>query len=180
LLQILSPLVTKYQRNVMTDVSPQRKVFQVYGSICINAKGEVLLVHGCKSRKWSFPKGHLERIDASPFDCAKRELLEETGIEAPRTYISLHKLQAASYFLFVMENESYTFCPKNPQEIDAVQWWPLSNLPNHACNVDVSMFRTLMKSFQPHENHTDFLSSRFAENRLASIKQNMNAGKLVS
>ncbi len=162
----------------LEERSLPRKVLQVYGSICINAKGEVLLVHGCRSNKWSFPKGHLEKKDDSPLTCARRELFEETGIHAPNTHLSVHTLQAATYYLFVMEENTYTFNPQNPQEIDDVRWWPLSNLPRHDCNVDVSMFRTLMKSFQLHETHKDFLSSRFAEHRLATIKQNMNRGPL--
>jgi ADP-ribose pyrophosphatase YjhB (NUDIX family) len=149
------------------------KKLPVYGSICINGRGEVLLVHGCHSEKWSFPKGHLEKYDATPIACAKRELMEETGIEAPDTYISCHRLQAATYYLFVVKND-YVFTPKNPEEIDDVRWWSLTNLPKTNCNVDVSMFRTLMKSFQIHESYKEFLSSRFAESRLASIKQNMN------
>lgn len=158
--------------------SPKRSL-QVYGAICINSRGEVLLVHGAKSKKWSFPKGHYEKKDVSPIECARRELFEETGVRAPEHYLSCHKLQAGSYYLFVIEDEPVIMIQDN-DEVDDVRWWPLIHLPKVHCNVDVSMFRTLMRSFQKHESHKEFLSSRFAVNRLASIKQNMNRGSVIS
>ena len=156
-----------------------KRSLQVYGTICINGRGEVLLVHGSKSKKWSFPKGHYEKKDDSPIECARRELFEETGVVAPEKYLSYHRLQAGSYYLFVIDDEPIITIQDN-NEIDNVCWWPLSNLPKSGCNVDVSMFRSLMKSFQKHESHKDFLSSRFAETRLASIKQNINRGTIIS
>jgi len=39
-----------------------------------------LLVHGKKSEKWGFPKGHME-IGESEIMTAQRELFEETGIQ---------------------------------------------------------------------------------------------------
>ena len=121
-----------------------KRSLQVYGTICINGRGEVLLVHGSKSMKWSFPKGHYEKKDATPLHCARRELFEETGIIAPECYLSCHRLQAGSYYLFVIEDEPIINIQDN-DEVEDVRWCPLVQLPKANCNVDVSIFRTLMK-----------------------------------
>lgn len=151
----------------------------VFGSICVNAKGEVLLVHGKRSGKWSFPKGHRLNIYESAIDCATRELREETGIPAPKKYISCHKLQAAVYFLFTIEDDPEIKI-QDTREIDKVTWWPLTNLPQTDCNVDVSMFRTLMKSLRKEQNMLHFLDSDYAHRRLSHIKSNMNNASMKS
>jgi mRNA-decapping enzyme subunit 2 len=118
---------------------------QVAGAICINKNGEVLLVRGRLGGKWSFPKGHKKRGE-SDLQCALRELWEETGIipsssEPMRSY----KLAKATYFFFTIEEEC---CPRvnDSNEIDQVEWWSLASLPACNSNVDVSMFRSLLKT----------------------------------
>ncbi len=160
--------------------TPVAKPLKVYGSICVNGRGEVLLVHGHKSKKWSFPKGHIEKTDEDGLACARRELKEETGLDAPETYLSCHTLKAGIYYLFVFNEDDEPMHAQNSDEIDDIRWWSLTNLPTENCNVDVSMFRTLMKSFRHNERHTTFLSSSFATNRLATIKYNMTRGPLVN
>lgn len=46
------------------------------------ARDSLLLVHHSKLRRWLQPGGHLERHDADPIVAARREVLEETGLEA--------------------------------------------------------------------------------------------------
>lgn len=118
---------------------------QVAGAICINAQGEVLLVRGRLGGKWSFPKGHKKRGE-SDLQCALRELWEETGVtplsnEPMRSY----KLAKATYFFFTIEEECFPRV-NDSNEVDMVQWWPLDSLPIHNSNVDVSMFRSLLKT----------------------------------
>jgi len=45
----------------------------------LDGKREYLLLH-YPGGHWDFPKGHVEKIDASEHETAKRELKEETGI----------------------------------------------------------------------------------------------------
>lgn len=118
---------------------------QVAGAICINTRGEVLLVRGRLGGKWSFPKGHKKRGE-SDLQCALRELWEETGIipesdEPMRSY----KLAKATYYFFSIEKEC-TPRINDSNEIDMVEWWPLGALPTCNSNVDVSMFRSLLKT----------------------------------
>ena len=49
------------------------------GGVVLNSKGEVLVVSQ-KGTSWSLPKGHLEK-DEDSLTAAKREILEESGID---------------------------------------------------------------------------------------------------
>ncbi len=95
------------------------RTMKVFGSICINAQGEVLLVksHG---GKWSFPKGHCEGGQETDLECAKRELYEETSVVAPNHYVSVHKLRGGTYFIFAFENTPHTQ-PIDVKEIESCQ-----------------------------------------------------------
>jgi ADP-ribose pyrophosphatase YjhB (NUDIX family) len=141
---------------------------KVYGAICVNDKGQVLLVRGRKGGKWSFPKGHIERNETA-IQCARRELFEETGLTAPEQYVSYHKLHAAHYFVFPI-NGNPTFEIQDTKEIDMVMWYSLTQLPTESCNVDISIFRTLMKNIREEQNCMDFIQSSYAHRRVGYIK----------
>ncbi len=62
-------------------------VTQSAGGVIVNPKGQVVVVSQYGT-SWSLPKGHIEKGE-NPLDAAKREILEETGIEAQAlTYVS--------------------------------------------------------------------------------------------
>jgi 8-oxo-dGTP pyrophosphatase MutT (NUDIX family) len=115
---------------------------KVYGCIIINNDGEVLLVHGRLSNKWSFPKGHCKRGETD-LETATRELYEETGLTLDEKYTSYHKLKGGSYFVFAVTGRPLTTC-NDSREIDEVAWFPLKNISGIDTNVDVSIFNTLM------------------------------------
>ncbi len=142
---------------------------KVYGAICVNHKGEVLLVRGKKGGKWSFPKGHIERNE-TPIQCARRELLEETGITAPENYVSYHKLHAAYYYVFAIDGNPELNI-RDTNEIDKVDWWSLTQLPTESCNVDISIFRTLMKNIREEQTCMEFIQSSYAQRRIGYIRQ---------
>ncbi len=143
---------------------------KVFGAICVNKKGEVLLVKGRQSNLWSFPKGHCKRNERDE-DCARRELKEETGLTAPERYVSYHKLRGGEYFLYAFEDET-TLEKKENWEVSDVRWWPLNALPKLDSNVDVSIFRTLMKA-QKDEDTLEFLDSARARRKVYAIKNSM-------
>jgi 8-oxo-dGTP diphosphatase len=152
--------------------------FKVYGAICVNEYGEVILVKGRKSNKWSFPKGHKERGETA-LECAKRELEEETGLLTGPKYVSSHNLKGGEYFIFAIEGRP-TLSPLDTREICEAAWWPLSNLPHLDSNVDVSIFRTLMKTMTTETTTMDFIDSSRARRKVASIKHNMERGSSMN
>jgi len=149
---------------------------KVYGAICVNPKGEVLLALGRKSNKWSFPKGHYKYGTESDIDCAKRELFEETGIVAPENYVSYHKLRGGAYFIFAIE-DTQDIIIKDIREIVQAKWWPLTQLPINS-NIDVSIFKTLMKNINT-SNIIDFLDSQEARRKISTITQNIEIAATI-
>jgi putative (di)nucleoside polyphosphate hydrolase len=50
------------------------------GTIILNTRGQLLLCHVTGTNHWDIPKG-MREPDESTLDAAKRELMEETGLE---------------------------------------------------------------------------------------------------
>ena len=50
------------------------------GAIIFDSDLNLLIVHQKRSGKWSIPKGHLKNEKEDKFECAKREIREETGL----------------------------------------------------------------------------------------------------
>lgn len=145
------------------------RIMQVFGAICLDSQGNVLLVKGRKSQKWSFPKGHCKKGEKD-IECARRELLEETGIQVPSEPVGFYKLRGGSYFIFTIT--SATFLRVRDQwEIDDVSWWPLDSLPQSS-NIDVSIFRSHMRTIDMKDAHT-YIGSPEANRRMASITKNI-------
>jgi 8-oxo-dGTP pyrophosphatase MutT (NUDIX family) len=110
----------------------------IYGSILISNSGAICIVQGRSTYKWSFPKGHCKQGE-SPFQCASRETLEETGIKIPwQTYRPV-KLAVGSYYIIFVENE---FAPivYDLQEIVQVKWVPISEMKSMRVNIDINSF----------------------------------------
>ena len=101
-------------------------------------KGKVLLgkrINSHGSHTWSFPGGHLE-FKEGIFDCARREVLEETGLE-----IANPKICQFTNDIFVKENKHYitifVVCSANnvepkimePDKCEEWRWFDWNNLP---------------------------------------------------
>ena len=148
------------------------RTMKVFGAICINTDGKVLLVKS-QGGKWSFPKGHCEGGSETDLECAKRELYEETSVIAPNKYVSVHKLRGGTYYVFAFEGETPNAEPIDTREIQYCQWWPLLSLPEQDMNVDVSIFRTLMKSLPADSNTMQYIESDEAHRRGATITRHI-------
>ena len=148
---------------------------KVFGTICVNSCGDVLLVRGKRSKKWSFPKGHCKGNETD-IECALRELKEETGLVIKTPHSSYHKLRGGGYFVFAIQGNPEVKIGDN-WEIEKAEWWPLTNLPTIDSNVDVSIFRTLMKSMtynSSKDNTMEFIESKEAYKKINIIKNNIN------
>ncbi len=108
---------------VMTSNEAELDLATSCGTIVGNRDGKILLAHVTGTRYWDIPKG-VQEYDESPFDAAKRELYEETGlvfddelfqevgdfdyltdkrlhlflVRAPESLLSLSHLACTSYF----------------------------------------------------------------------------------
>jgi len=152
---------------------------KVYGAICVNDRGEVLLVRGRRSQKWSFPKGHCKSGETN-LECARRELHEETGILVSQEYVSYHNLRGAAYYVFAIDGNP-AIETNDHWEIQETSWWPLAALPVIDSNVDVSIFRTLMKSMKGEpEDALNFIESPEAKRRVANIQHNIDSSASAS
>lgn len=93
-----------------------------------------LIIYQNRSKKWGVPKGYMssrEIIERKFFDCAKRELFEETGIIITNlkyrkvgTRIIKNKL---IYYLQLHKDEFHTN-PLDKKEIDKLKWESVNNL----------------------------------------------------
>lgn len=160
---------TTYKRRVSSMPqafqSYKPRHMKVYGTIVINNFGEILLVHGRLSKKWSFPKGHCKDRETD-LSCALRELHEETGLTLTVQHTSYHKLRGGSYFVFAISGrplQSY----QDHREVDRVQWFPIDEIATLDTNVDVSIFNTLMRNNtagKPLQEYIDSSEIQIKEN----------------
>ncbi|KAL1954163.1 hypothetical protein VTO42DRAFT_1571 [Malbranchea cinnamomea] len=113
----------------------------VRGAILLNdAMDEVVLVKGWKKgASWSFPRGKINK-DEKDFDCAVREVYEETGFdikaagladdEEKLKYIEL-PMREQNMRLYVIRGvpKDAHFEPRTRKEISKIEWYKLSDLP---------------------------------------------------
>jgi len=144
---------------------------KVYGCIIINNEGEVLLVRGRLSKKWSFPKGHCKKGETD-LETAERELYEETGLILNEKYSSYHKLKGGSYFVFAVTGRPLAESRDN-REIDEVAWFPLKNISSLETNVDVSIFNTLMKNIRCGLSPLEYMDSSEIKTRELMITRSI-------
>ena len=106
---------------------------------------KVLIIFQKESLKWGLPKGHLEekeKLNNKYFDCAKRELLEETGI-----MISNHKhkklgtfvIRDKLFYVLQLLKEISIYQPIDTTEIGAIRWLWIKDLfsfmNKYNCNI---------------------------------------------
>ena len=123
-----------------------RNYIKECGVLLLNKDFEkFLIIYQNESLKWGLPKGYLEShemINKKYFDCAKRELFEETGI-----MINTHKYRKIGTFLlrdklfYVIRliKDIPIYRPFDKEEVGCVKWLPITDLleflENSSCNI---------------------------------------------
>ncbi|XP_072227991.1 m7GpppN-mRNA hydrolase [Leuresthes tenuis] len=109
-----------------------------YGAIILDESQEnVLLVQGYLAKSgWGFPKGKVNE-DEAPYDCAVREVLEETGFDIKnricKDMFIEQKITDQLVRLYIIPGVSKDtkFNPKTRKEIRNIEWFPIEKLPCH-------------------------------------------------
>ncbi len=101
----------------------------VVGVICVDGKGQVLVVQG-SGGKWSFPKGRRKENETS-YQGAIREAREEAGINLKDRLVNLKlNLRYGTYYLYVFGRSGEEIpleAPMTPEEIQCVAWVDLNS-----------------------------------------------------
>lgn len=118
---------------------------RIYGAIicCRTAnRTSYIMVQGRYTGKWSFPKGHLNKYEL-PYNCALRELEEETGIRIRREPVKSGRVGYGMYYLFEV-SEELPLHPRDSNEIMNTRWVTLEEMNDLSLNSDASAFKRLM------------------------------------
>lgn len=91
------------------------------GIIKSTSTGKYLLVKGFTG-KWSFPKGHRE-IGETPYDCAKREIYEETGLTIDNIQDKKAIFVSIYYYFNIELDEEYPTNPIDTDEVKDIRWF---------------------------------------------------------
>ena len=102
------------------------------GIIITNFKGKyhILCVKQKNGGKWGPPKGGLERWETD-VECAKREIMEETGLTIPyRKFNNKTSIMKSTYFIIHFLEYKKFFNHYDKNEIEKVSWIPFEDIPS--------------------------------------------------
>lgn len=133
------PLLHRWQHDKAFDDFIKYKVrVPVCGAIILNDKlDKCLLVKGWSAKSgWGFPKGKINK-DESQYNCAAREVLEETGFDissrmTETDYIEVTtKEQSVRLYIVPGVGEDTNFECQTRKEISKIDWHILLDLPGY-------------------------------------------------
>lgn len=136
---LLSGIPAQLQADPYTEFLDYKTRVPVRGAIMLNQDmDQVVLVKGWKkSATWSFPRGKINK-DEQDFDCAVREVYEETGhdlkeasrIADNQDFVETTiRAQHIKLYIFPGVPMNTHFEPRTRKEISEIDWCKLSELP---------------------------------------------------
>jgi 8-oxo-dGTP pyrophosphatase MutT (NUDIX family) len=116
------------------------------GIIKSSSTGKYLLVKGFTG-KWSFPKGHRE-IGETPYDCAKREIYEETGLTIDNIQDKKAIFVSIYYYFNIELDVEYPTNPIDTNEVKDIRWFlpEETNLIDKNKDVNIYFSKLLINS----------------------------------
>jgi len=128
------------------------RVFEECGAIVFDRLGEsVLIIFQKESQKWGLPKGHIDpKEGGNYFECAKRELEEETGImmnlikyRRVGTCVIRNKI----FYIVQLMKDVHRLRPMDHNEIGEIKWLNVEQIRSFVkaqqCNVTLREFPTI-------------------------------------
>lgn len=102
----------------------------VAGAIIISPKKDLVLL--VKGAKWGPPKGHA-KLDESICECARREILEETGMLFDEKVLNedtecVHIIPGVFLYVLVLENLKWKYTTRDENEISKIKWYGLNKM----------------------------------------------------
>ena len=98
-----------------------------------------VLVKGRYTGIWSFPKGHSYTTE-TPLGCAKREILEETGIQLTEEPLRRERLKGGVYFVFHLNGKPENCETNDTFEVEEVRWVTLEEMRELKVNAGIKEF----------------------------------------
>jgi 8-oxo-dGTP pyrophosphatase MutT (NUDIX family) len=134
-----------FQKQIFPRPMPGKT--EVYGAIIhCTVSNKYCLVQGSSTGKWSFPKGHRNKLQENPpvwedpFACVVREVGEEIGIDKLPMPLREYPLRVGYYYVFEVPFE-LPLDPRDTNEIGAAGWFSMEEITTMNLNIDASMFR---------------------------------------
>ena len=131
----MSGYISEMRKNV-----GQRTIIQCSASIiCVDENGRLLLGRRTDNHKWGYFGGSIE-IDEKVEDCAKREMLEESGLIADEIELFYINSGPETHYIYpngdeVSNVEIIYICRKfhgdikpQPKELEEIRWFDLSEI----------------------------------------------------
>jgi 8-oxo-dGTP pyrophosphatase MutT (NUDIX family) len=119
------------------------KSYNIFGAVLrVRREGcetKYAMVQGRYTGKWSFPKGH-SNPDESPYQCAIREVVEETGMKYFPDPVEVVSLAFAQYFVFDFDEE-FPLLPEDDNEIMDTCWVTLEEMAQMKLNADANEYK---------------------------------------
>ena len=78
------------------------------------------------------------------FDCTRREIAEETGIDILPIPTTSLQIGFGYYYIFDMD-QKYKLCPRDKQEIMNTKWATVEEMKELDTNADVSQFVRMLQ-----------------------------------
>lgn len=144
-----------YIMDLRKYVGQQPLIMACAGVLILNEKKQLLLQKRTDNGFWAYPGGSME-LGESFEDCARREVLEETGLKCqdltlftvfsgkPYTYPNGDRIYPAEAIFICDKYEGEL--KRQEEEVSDLQFFDLNNLPENITPMNVEVIQRLVES----------------------------------
>ncbi len=92
----------------------------------------IIIIQDRKSKKWGLPKGGKEGEETC-FDCASREIMEETGLTVSKMNYEKIRIHSTEYFIILLDSMK-KLNPIDTKEIFNIKWINVNDIVKYTSN----------------------------------------------